>query len=170
MKGDRDQAFVEMLVLDVSTRSANAATRSSLESLVTAPDVQVVAGPHFIGDYERSSTMDLLDVQGPTERATLHRLRMEPHHAEPGVTVLNLELTLQLPNPRGTLPNPTRTVPLALSAGEDLPALAHATWDEARQRSLLLVVRMRPVRGQEDLRAIFECKMRRYQETRRRPP
>jgi hypothetical protein len=122
-----------------------------------------------VADYERETVMELGDVHGRTERATLHRLRTTPRHADAGLTVLELEVTLQLPNPHAQLPNPTRSVNVNVLTRDDTPALARSVWDETRQRSLLVLVRPRAVRTERDLKTIFECKMRKRM-TQRLPP
>jgi hypothetical protein len=166
---DRDLVFVELFVMDAPRRLADAATLQNLQQVVAAPDVEALAAPHVMGDYERETAIELGDVQGKTERVTLHRLRTTARHAEPDLTVLELELTLQLPNPRAQLPNPTRSLTVKIPTRDDAPALARVVWDETRQRSLLLLVRPRAVRSELDLRGIFECKMRKRL-TQRLPP
>lgn len=166
---DRHQVFVDTLILDVPRALADAASLQNLVQLAAAPEVEAWAAPHWIGERDGtlSVKMDLLDVQGRTERASLHRLRLGARDAEPQRTVLDVEVTLQLPNPSGRLPSPTHTVSLSLSAEEDAPALGRVAWSP--QRSLVVVVRPRAVRSDRDLRAIFECKMQLHAAQSRRP-
>lgn len=159
VQADRDQVFVEALVADVSRAAATEATLASLDRVLSVPDAAILGTPHWIGTYDEPGTLELTDVQGQTPRASLHRLKLLARHAESAVTVLDLELTLQLANPNAVSPTPTRRVSLSLTARDDLSSVAQVPWSVSR--SLLVVVRPRAVRSERDLRTLFECKMQR---------
>lgn len=163
---DRDQVFVELLVLDAPDAVAQGASLAGLPQLAASDQVELLAVPKWLGDFDQSHAAELVDVQGPTKKPSLHRGRLTARRADPGLKVLDVELTLQLPNPSALSPTPTRSVSLSLSVRDGQPALGRVRWDSASRRSLLLVARTHPVRGQEDLREIFHCKMRAAQRAR----
>jgi hypothetical protein len=163
---ERDSVFVEALVFDVPSAIADAASLMNAARLVQEPGVRLLAGPHLVADMERESAFTLVDVQGYSEEATLHAVSLTPHRAD-DTMVLDLALTLQLPNPRRATPNPTREVRLRLASRNDAPLVASAAWEPQAKRSLMVVLQGHSVRAQEDLRRIFECKMRRRAESLR---
>lgn len=156
-------------MLNVPRKLAESASLRTLEQVLAEPTVEMLGTPHLVVDVGQEGQLALVDVQGRTEGPSLHRMRLMPRRAEPDLTVLELEVTLQLPNPTALRPNPTRAVALTFSARDDVSALASAPWDEPGQRSLVVVVRPRSVRSDADFKAIFGCKMRERLELRRPP-
>lgn len=61
-------------------------------------------------------------------------------------------------------------MPLTFSATarENELTLARVEWDAASRRSLLLLFKTFEVRGEQDLRAILECKLQQRAEAKRR--
>ena len=62
--------------------------------------------------------------------------------------------------------NPPLT--FSATARENELTLARVEWDAASRRSLLLLLKPFEVRAEQDLRAIFECKMQQRVEAKRR--
>jgi hypothetical protein len=167
---ERDRVFMEALIFDVPTSIATASSLKNVAHLVAEPGVRMLGGPHLITEMDHESARTLVDVQGYSEEATLHAVSLTPHRAE-DATVLDLVLTLQVPNPTRATPNPTREVQLRVASRVEAPLVASAPWDPQGGRSLLVILQTHSVRGDGDLRRFFECKMRRHAEAvRRRPP
>ena len=159
----RDQLFVEAAILEVSSAVAADASLANLQALSRNAQVQIVSAPHLIADFEHRAEM----VWGPSgaepEQVSLLRWSLLPRRADTA-TVLDVELELEPPTPRGTAAAPGRSLKFSATVRKNEPSLARVEWDAEQHRSLLLVLRTFEVRGEQDLKAIFECKMRQHAE------
>jgi|GEM_PF-2640972 len=154
----RDDLFVEAVVLDVSSESAREVSLTKLQDLPRTTPVQLVAVPHMLGPYEHRTEMVLGATGAAQDQLSLVRWTMIPHRAE-RTAVLELELELDTPRSDPVANTSPRTVKFAATVRDNEPALARVEWDRASRRSLLLLLRTFEVHGDEDLRAIFQCKM-----------
>lgn len=157
--GDRDQVFVEAVVLEAPSELAAAADLESLPELARAPGVRLLGTPRVTTDLGSSATQTIEERSGLVSRPALHRISVAARRAEPDVSVLDLTLELQLPNR-----DPARTPPTAQVTTTLAPRDRHAVvrvlpLPDDRSRSLVAVVVPRPIREERDLRAIFECKL-----------
>jgi hypothetical protein len=162
----RDELFVEAAILDLPTAWAQQASLSNLRELSRAPQVQLLATPHLVGSVGQRTEMTVGLSGASNEQVSLVRWSVLPRHAEDS-TVLELELELAPPAAKGATALP-RTVRFSMTARENEPVLARVSWDEATRRSLLLLVRTFAIQSEDDLRAIFECKMRQRVQARSR--
>jgi len=160
-KPSRDRLFVEAVILDVSSAVAEQASLSTLQRLPQTAPVQLVATPHLLADFDQPSQM-VLGLNGETpEQLSLVRWSLLPRRADREV-VLEVELALEPPASKH-VPSPApRTLRFAATVRENEPALARVEWDQASQRSLLIVFRTFEAQGEEDLRAIFQCMMQQH--------
>lgn len=164
--GDRDKLFVETAILDVPSAWAAQASLQNLADLPRKTEVHLLASPHLMGKFDQRSEMVLGEVVlGPeprvNEQASLVRWSVIPHRAD-RAAVLDVELELAPPTSDGvTAPTP-RVLRFSMTGQENEPALARVVWDEASRRSLLLLFRTFEIRGEDDLRAIFQCKMQQH--------
>lgn len=159
MTGERDEVFVELTLLEVPTAVAAGTTLANLSDLAWAPDVTSVASPHLVADFGHAAKMETGgDPLGPAH-VSLSSVSVLPQHADSGVTVLGLELSFR--SPSGTKP-----YGLSVSGRADEPGLARL--EIAPGRSVLLLFKLHPVHGEDDLRAIFQCKMQHAQRARAR--
>jgi hypothetical protein len=154
----RDELFVEAVILEVSSDVAAQASLATLEDLPRRARVQLVAVPHVIAEFGHQTEMGLGSSGASDEQPSLVRWNLLPRRADRGV-VLELELDVALPRSEHVAMTPTRTVTFAASARDNEPALARVEWDAVSRRSLLLLLRTFEIHGEEDLRAIFQCKM-----------
>lgn len=162
----RDELFVEAVILDVSSDLAGQVSLANLRDLPQAARVQLVAVPHVIAAFGQQSEMVWESNGTRPERLSLLRWSVLPRRADRGA-VLELGLEFDLPRSKHVTVTPARTVKFAATARENEPALARVEWDRESRRTLLLLLRTFEVHGDEDLRAIFECKMRQRQEALR---
>jgi hypothetical protein len=153
----RDDLFVEAVILDVPSASAEQASLATLQRLARTEQIRLVAAPHILGTLGHRSEMGL-GRSGATEQLALARMSLLPRHADRSA-VLELELELDLPSSSLAGPWPRRTVAFSATAREGEPALARVVWDEASKRSLLVLLRTFEIRNEDDLRAVFQCKM-----------
>jgi hypothetical protein len=154
----RDQLFVEAAILEVSSAVAAEASLANLHELPQMAQVQMVAVPHVIADFEHRAEMDWGPGAAERPQVSLRRWSLLPRRAD-DVTVLDVELELEPPTSK---PGPAvsgRPLKFSATVRENEPALARVEWDAASQRSLLILFRTFAVHGEQDLRAIFECKM-----------
>jgi hypothetical protein len=156
----RDQLFVEAVMLDVSSDLAKEITLSTLKDLPQTARVQLVAAPHLIADFDHQAEMALGASGATSEQISLVRWSLLARHADRG-EVLDVELDLALPTSKSGV-RPVQKLTFAASARDNEPSLARIERDAASQRSLLLLLRTFEVHGEEDLRAIFECKMQQH--------
>ena len=153
----RDQLFVEAAIMDVSSDVASEVTLSSLKDLPQTARVQLLAAPHLLADFDHQAEMALGSSGATAEQISLVRWSLLARRADRG-EVLDVELDVRLPTSKSGVTE-GRKLSFAASARDNEPALARVEWDAASQRSLLLLLRTFEVHGDEDLRAIFECKM-----------
>jgi hypothetical protein len=78
--------------------------------------------------------------------------------------VLELGVTLQLPNVNGAIPAPTGSTTLTMTGTEQQLLLGSAPLPHRRDRALLALVKYWRINDDRDLRNIFECKMRQRQD------
>jgi len=165
----RDDLFVEAVVLELSSESAREVSLTTLSDLPQTTRARLVAVPHVFGTYERQTEM-VVGANGtaPAE-PSLVRWAILPRRADRAL-VLEFELELEIPPQRSAPVAMTsrRTLKFAATVRDDEPALARVEWDTASRRSLLLLLRAFEVHGEEDLRAIFQCKMQQRAKALRR--
>lgn len=161
----RDELFVEAVILEVSSDVAAQASLATLPDLPRRARVQLVAAPHVIAEFGHQTEMGLGSSGATHEQLSLVRWNLLPRRADREV-VLELELDLGLPRSEHVAMTPTRTVKFAATARDNAPALARVEWDAVSRRSLLLLLRTFEVHGEEDLRAIFQCKMQQRAQAR----
>jgi hypothetical protein len=154
----RDQLFVEAVILDVSSEAAEQVSLTTLQDLPKRAPVQLVGTPHLIADFGHSAELARGPGELTPEQLSLRRWSLLPRRADRG-TVLEVEVELEPPTSAPGTGRPRRTLKFAATARENEPTLARVEWDKASRRSLLLLFRTFEVRGQEELRAIFQCKM-----------
>lgn len=164
----RRQVFTELLLLEGPSATVAAAKLSNLAELARDPNVQVLAAPHVMGELEQRAELTLIDRIGVSKEATLHRLNVVPREASDGTVVLELGVVLQLPNSNGAAPAPTADTSLTMSGAEQRLLLGSAPLPHRRDRALLALVKYWRVTETQDLRSIFECKMRQRQDARSR--
>ena len=157
----RDDLFVEAVVLEVSSQSAREVSLTKLQDLPQTTPVQLVAVPHMLGPYEHPTEMVLGANGAGQDQLSLVRWTMLPRRAE-RAAVLELELELDTPRSDPVANTSRRTVKFAATVRDNEPALARVEWDRASQRSLLILLRTFEIHGDEDLRAIFQCKMQQH--------
>ena len=163
---ERDQLFVEVAILDVPSAVAAATSLANLQDLSQSLRVQLVGVPHVIVDFEHEAEIVTAPNDAADQRLSGMRLSMLPHRAD-GVVVLDMKLALNSPSSNVVAAS---SVPLTFSATarQNELTLARVEWDAASRRSLLLLFKTFEVRGEQDLRAIFECKMQQRAEALRR--
>jgi len=162
----RDDLFLEAVILEVTGATAQQASLANLQDLPRTAQVRLVAAPHLLGRFDTTTEMGL-GPDGGAEHLTLVRASMLPRHADRSA-VLELELELDSPTSRNdTLPS-RRTVAFTTTARDNEPTLAKVAWDETSQRSLLVLLRTFEIRSEDDLRAIFQCKMEQRARTLKR--
>jgi hypothetical protein len=160
---DRRQVFTELILMEAPTATARAARVSDLPQLGRDASVQLLAAPHLMGDVDQRAEQTLVDHIGVSQEASLHRLSLLPREASDGALVLELGVTLQLPNANGAVPAPTATTTVTMTGAEQRLLLASAPLPHRQDRALLALVKYWRIDGSQDLRGIFECKMRQRQ-------
>jgi len=161
VRGPREDLFVETAILDLPSTWAAQASLQTLSNLSRNDQVHLVATPHVIGKFGQQTEMELGANGEMHEQASLVRWRMLPHRAD-GAVVLDLELELAPPTSEHVTVTSPRVLRFSMTAHENEPVLARVEWDAASRRSLLLVVRPFEIRDEQDLRAIFQCKMQQH--------
>jgi hypothetical protein len=159
-EGGRRQVFTELLLMEAPTATARAARISDLPQLARDPSLQLLAAPHFVGDLERRAEQTLVERIGVSNEASLYRLSLLPRETSDGVLVLELGVTLQLPNANSAAPAPTAMTTLTMTGAAERLLLASAPLPHRQDRALLALVKYWRIDGSQDLRSIFECKMR----------
>jgi hypothetical protein len=162
----QDQLFVEAAILQVSSAVAAEVTLANLRYLQTA-QVELVATPHVIVDFNRATEMAWGQTDSMPERLSVVRWSLLPRRAD-GTVVLDVEMDLDLPGPKQAAAGSAQTVTFSTTVRENEPVLARVEWDAASHRSLLILFRTFEVHGERDLRAIFECKMQQRVAAQRR--
>jgi hypothetical protein len=141
---------------------------ADLSALQNDLSLRLLAAPHVVADLDHPAELTLVDRIGASQEASLHRLALLPRETSDGSVVLELGVTLQLPNPAGAVPAPTGTSTLTVTGAEQQLLLGTAPLPHRQDRALLALVKYWRVHDGQDLRGIFECKMRQRQAELRR--
>jgi hypothetical protein len=160
---DRDEVFTELILLAGPSATLSAARVADLTTLAADPSLEVLAAPHVMAHLGQRAELTLVDRIGATREASLHQLRVLPREASDGAVVLELQATFQLPNPSGAVPAATATVTLTTTGAEQQLLLTTTALPHAQGRTLLALLKYWRIHAEQDLRAIFECKMRERQ-------
>lgn len=155
--GERDDVFIEMSLFELPTSIAAGTTLGNVSELARAAQVTLVATPHLVAHFGQPLKMELGGEALGASAAALSSLSVVPQHADSELSVLEVGLTLQ--SRAGA-----KSYSLSVSGREGEPALARL--EIAPSRSLLILFKLHAVRGQDDLRAIFQCKMQLAQRAR----
>src|SRR5215207_2483170 len=166
---DRRQVFAELYLLEGPSATVRAARVSDLQQLAADERVRLLAAPHLVSDLDQRVEQTLVERIGVSQEASLYRLALVPRESSDGSVVIELFLTLQLPNATGVIPAPTSTMTVTMTGAEQQLMLGSSALPHRKDRSLLVLVKYWRVRDSQDLRAIFECKMRRRQHALSKP-
>lgn len=158
--GELDDLFVEMSLLELPTAIAMGTSVGNASELGRTSQVTLVATPHLVAHFGQPSKMELGGEPLGASSVVLSSLSVVPQHADSGLSVLEVQLAL-----RSKVGG--QSYDLTVSGREGEPGMARL--EIAPSRSLLILFKLHPVRGQEDLRAIFQCKMRKAQRAPSRP-
>jgi len=153
-----DALFVEAAIFDVPRTLATQVSLDTLSYLTRDAQVLLVGTPHVVGKFGQKTEMALASNGETNEQVSLARWSMVPQRAD-GSVVLELELELAAPTSKRVPVTSPRMLKFSMTAHENEPVLARVVWDEASRRSLLILLRTFEVGGEQDLRAIFQCKM-----------
>jgi hypothetical protein len=149
--------------------TVSSARVSDWSRLAKDPSLQLLAAPHLVATLEQGTDITLVERIGVSHEPSLYRLALLPRESSEGSLVLELGVTLQLPNPDGAAPAPTGVAKLTMTGAERELLLGTAPLPHRQDRALLALVKYWRLRDTQDLRGIFECKMRHRQaELRRR--
>jgi len=156
------ELFVETVLLDVPVGTNISA--ANLSAIAQLPDVRLLGTPHIVGKAEQQTTAPMDQHLGALARPTLSQLSLVAKNAESNLHVLEFELGFSLPNadPAGT-PELSRTS-FVVQGRSDHVLLGSADSPGDPQRKIVAIIKVYPVRSQEDLRTHFECKMRLHQQ------
>jgi hypothetical protein len=166
---DRAQIFAEMVVLEAPTSLARTASASSLVELAQRPEVRLLGTPHIMIDAGTRSSMTVATQSGALERLELYQISVGAELAEPDFAVLELELVVQLPHREVTTPPRTSRTVLTVAPRDGRVVVDSAALSHDRNRSLVVAVTPWRIRSEADLRAHFECKMRKHAAKLRQP-
>lgn len=155
--GERDDLFIEMSLLELPTSIAVGTSLGNVSELARAAQVTLVATPHLVAHFGQPSKTELGGEALGASGVALSSLSVVPRHADADLSVLEVQLTLR--SQAGA-----KSYSLSVSGREGEPAVARL--EIAPSRSLLILFKLRAVRGQDDLRAIFQCKMQLAQRAR----
>lgn len=158
--GEAEQVFVEALLFELPTALAAATSLQNLPELARSSSVTLLAGPHIIASFDQSLSIKAGESPATDAQPILLESSLLVQRADLGAIVLSWELGLQPPG------RAARTVPLNVTAHADQLGLGYVSWDDAGQRSLLLLFKTQAVRGEADLRRIFQCKMWQHHRSR----
>lgn len=159
----RRQVFTEVILMEGPSATVKAARVSDLSQLAHDPSLRMLAAPHYVGDLEQRGEHTLVEHIGVSREASLYRLSVLPRETSEGALVLELGITLQLPNPSGAAPAPTGSTTLTMTGNEQQLLLGSAPLPHRQDRALLALVKYWRIDDTQDLRSIFECKMRQRQ-------
>jgi hypothetical protein len=159
----RREVFVELILLSGPPATVGAARLADVSRLANDPNIQLLAAPHVVTGLGQRHEQTLIDRIGVSHEASLHRISVLPSDVSDGTLALELGVTMQLANAGGVVPAPTATATLTLAGGEQRLLLGSAALPHQQDRALLALVKYWRIRGSEDLRRIFECKMRQRQ-------
>ena len=160
--GDSEQAsetFVEAVVLDVPLHATSTAP-IQIDKLATWPDVRVLGTPHISGKFDVPTTVSLEQHFGVLDQAELARVLLVPRHAAEDHQALEFEFFFALPNADPAQNPRLASTPLLVEGADNQAQVGSAEHPSDPQRRLVVVAKAYPIRGPEDLRGIFECKMR----------
>jgi hypothetical protein len=160
---DRRQVFSELYLMEGPSATVSAIRLSDLERLAGDPSLLLLAAPHLVSDLDERIEQTLVDHIGVSQEASLHRLALMPRESSDGSVVIELGVTLQLPNATGVVPAPTATTAMTLTGAEQQLMLGSSALPHRKDRALLALVKYWRIRDSQDLRRIFECKMRQRQ-------
>ncbi|HKO53766.1 MAG TPA: hypothetical protein VJV79_38930 [Polyangiaceae bacterium] len=157
------QLFVEAVLLDVPLHSGTQTRKDNLQQLAKRPDLRLLGSPHLFGKFDVLTTVTLAQHLGVLEQATLSQISLTPRPGESGQPVLELEFGFSLPNADPASNPQVRSAPVTLEAPYGQAALGFAKHPGDASRELIVIVTTRPVQNDDDLRVLFECKMRQRQ-------
>jgi len=151
------ELFVETVLLDVP--AAARVSVANLTSLADDSDVRVLGTPHLVGKPEGQTTSILEQHLGTLARPALSQLSLIAKQSDSALHLLEFELGFSLPNA-----DPARNPELArtsffVEGSADQALLGSADYPGDPQRKIFAVVKIYPLRTNDDLRAHFECKM-----------
>ena len=151
--------LVEALLLDAPLDTATRERRHDLKQLLQLSDLRLLRAPHFSGEFDATTKLDLEQHFGVLEQATLSRISLTPRRGELDQPVLEFALGFSLPNTDPDKNPPFSSVSLLVQAPYRKPSLGFAKHPSDPQRELIAVVTAYPMRSDEDFRTLFECKM-----------
>jgi len=155
--------LVEVTLLDAPLAAALRVQQQDLPRLAQLPEIRLLGTPHLTGKFDLPATMTLERHFGELDEATFTRLSIVPRRSDGERLVIELELGFLLPNSDPTEnPSPTSTS-WAVEAGYGEPTLRVAKHPGNPKRGLVVVVKAYPMWSSDDLRTLFECKMRVHQ-------
>jgi hypothetical protein len=157
---DRRQVFAEVFLFEGPSATVRAASLSGLSQLETDSSLRLLGAPHITAGLDSRTEITIAEQIGVSQEASLYRLAVLPRESSNGSVVLELGVTLQLPNPSGADPAPTWTTTLTMTGADQQLLLGTAALPDRRDLALLLLVKNWRLRDSQDLRSIFECKMR----------
>lgn len=160
---DRRQVFSELYLVEGPSATISAARLSDLEQLAGDSSLRLLAAPHLVSDLDQRTEQTLVEHIGVSQEASLYRLALVPRESSDGSVVIELGVTLQLPNATGVVPAPTATTTMTVAGAEQQLMLGSSALPHRKDRSLLALVKYWRIRDSQDLRRIFECKMRQRQ-------
>lgn len=161
---ERRQVFVELLLLEGPHATVSAARLSDVSRLASDPSLQLLAAPHVMTGLGQRYEQTLVERIGVSHEASLHRMSVLPRETSDGSVVLELDIIMQLANANGAAPAPTATTTLTMAGSEQRLLIGSAALPHQQDRALLLLVKYWRIREPQDLRRIFECKMRQRQD------
>lgn len=160
---DRRQVFTELFLMEGPSTTVSAARLSDLSQLARDPRLQLLAAPHLITDVGQRTEETLVEHIGVSQQASLYQVSVLPRESSEGWVVLELGMTLQLPNANAAAPAPTASTTLTMTGPEQQLLLSSAALPHGRDRALLVLAKYWRIHDTLDLRDIFECKMRQRQ-------
>ncbi len=169
--GELDEIFVEAALVDAPSALAEHVTLADLPELARSRRARLVGAPHVIGKFDAETSVSLGANADQTTPVALARLSVLPRHVDDDTSMLELELELSAQERSSQVPA-AKTLRFSVTTRDNEPGVAHMPWHEAGKRSLIVAFRTFRVRGEAELRAIFECKMQqrvRYLQRMSRP-
>jgi hypothetical protein len=166
---DRREVFAELFLFEGPSATVKAQRLSDLSALATDPTLQLLGAPHLVAQLEQQAESTFVEHIGASQQASLYRLALLPRESSDGSVVLELGVTLQLPNPTGVVPAPTGKTTFTMAGADQQLLLGSSALPHRQDRALLALVKYWRLRDEQDLRTVFECKMQqRNTEVRRR--
>jgi hypothetical protein len=155
--------FVETVLLDVPLSTPNVPAANIVE-LARLPDARLLGTPQLTGKFDVSSTLNLDQHFGVLEETTLTRVSLVPRRGDAARSVLEVHFDFSLPNADPTRNSALAGTTLFVDAPDDQPQIAAAEHPADPRRKLLAIVKTYPIRSIDDLRSLFQCKMRLHQQ------